>query len=208
LQAQVEQAQAQVELAETNVQNGIITAPISGIVTSKQIDPGEMCQAGATLLTISNTNNVDVVINVPEDVINNLKVGQDALVSVDAINNGNNLNGKISEISPSSQLNGIFQVKISLDNKNNLLKSGMFAKVSIVTEIKRNVITIPKDAIMIKKYGNTVYVVNNGKAEERLVKLGISNDNEVEVVSGIKAGDTIIVSGQNMITEGTKVKIQ
>ncbi|WP_434631478.1 efflux RND transporter periplasmic adaptor subunit [Thermoanaerobacterium thermosaccharolyticum] len=208
LQSQVEQAQAQVELAETNVQNGIITAPISGVVTSKQIDAGEMCQAGTTLLTISNTNNVDVVINVPEDDINNLKVGQDALVSVDAINNGNNLKGKISEISPSSQQNGIFQVKTSLDNKDNLLKSGMFAKVSIVTEIKQNAITIPKDAIMIKKYGNTVYVVNNGKAEERLVKLGISNSDKVEVVSGIKAGETVIVSGQNMITEGTKVKIQ
>lgn len=61
---------------------------------------------------------------------------------------------------------------------------------------------------MIKKYGNTVYVVNNGKAEERLVKLGISNSDKVEVVSGIKAGETVIVSGQNMITEGTKVKIQ
>lgn len=205
--AQVDQAQAQVDLIKTNIQNSVIKAPISGVISSKQINPGEMCQVGAVLGSIVNTENVKVVIDVPEEEIDKVKQGQEVEVSVDALGDKGYMKGKISIISPSSQQSKLFEIKVDLENQDHELKPGMFAKVNIARGVKVNVITIPKDAVMIKKYGNTVYVVNKGKAEERLVKTGISSGDRVEITEGLKAGETVVVSGQNMLTEGSKVKI-
>jgi multidrug efflux pump subunit AcrA (membrane-fusion protein) len=69
------------------------------------------------------------------------------------------------------------------------------------------VITVPKDAVLIKKHGNVVYVVKEGKAEERLVKVGVTNGDRVEITEGLKEGETVVTSGQNMLTEGSAVKI-
>lgn len=207
LRAQVAQAQAAVNLIKTNIENSVIKAPVSGIISSKQIQPGEMCQAGATLGAVVNIDRVKVVINVPEEDINKLKDGQEATVNVDALGNEGRIKSKISIVSPASGASRLFQVKIEMENKDHRLKPGMFANVNVVRGIKENVITIPKDAVLIKKHGNVVYVVKEGKAEERLVKVGVTNGDRVEITEGLKEGETVVTSGQNMLTEGSAVKI-
>lgn len=207
-QAQVAQAQAQVELIKTNIKNSVIRAPISGIISSKQINPGEMCQAGAMLGSIVNVDKVKLVIDVPEDDINKIKDGQEATVNIDALGDEGKIKGKISTISPASGPSRLFKVKIEIENKDHRLKPGMFASVNVVRGIKENVITVPKDAVLIRKHGNVVYVVNEGKAEERLVKIGVTNGDKVEITEGLKEGETVVVSGQNMLMEGSSVKIQ
>ncbi|AYO31940.1 efflux RND transporter periplasmic adaptor subunit [Biomaibacter acetigenes] len=207
LRAQVAQAQAAVDLIKTNIENSVIKAPVSGMISSKQIQPGEMCQAGATLGAVVNIDRVKVVINVPEEDINKLKDGQEATVNVDALGNEGRIKSKISIVSPASGASRLFQVKIEMENKDHRLKPGMFANVNVVRGIKENVITIPKDAVLIKKHGNVVYVVKEGKAEERLVKIGVTNGGRVEITEGLKEGETVVTSGQNMLTEGSAVKI-
>lgn len=207
LRAQVAQAQAAVDLIKTNIENSVIKAPVSGMISSKQIQPGEMCQAGATLGAVVNIDRVKVVINVPEEDINKLKDGQEATVNVDALGNEGRIKSKISIVSPASGASRLFQVKIEMENKDHRLKPGMFANVNVVRGIKENVITIPKDAVLIKKHGNVVYVVKEGKAEERLVKVGVTNGDRVEITEGLKEGETVVTSGQNMLTEGSAVKI-
>ncbi|MDN5300865.1 MAG: hypothetical protein PWQ60_379 [Thermoanaerobacteraceae bacterium] len=207
LRAQVAQAQAAVDLIKTNIENSVIKAPVSGMISSKQIQPGEMCQAGATLGAVVNIDRVKVVINVPEEDINKLKDGQEATVNVDALGNEGRIKSKISIVSPASGASRLFQVKIEMENKDHRLKPGMFANVNVVRGIKENVITIPKDAVLIKKHGNVVYVVKEGKAEERLVKIGVTNGDRVEITEGLKEGETVVTSGQNMLTEGSAVKI-
>lgn len=207
LRAQVAQAQAAVDLIKTNIENSVIKAPVSGMISSKQIQPGEMCQAGAPLGAVVNIDRVKVVINVPEEDINKLKDGQEATVNVDALGNEGRIKSKISIVSPASGASRLFQVKIEMENKDHRLKPGMFANVNVVRGIKENVITIPKDAVLIKKHGNVVYVVKEGKAEERLVKVGVTNGDRVEITEGLKEGETVVTSGQNMLTEGSAVKI-
>jgi multidrug efflux pump subunit AcrA (membrane-fusion protein) len=207
LRAQVAQAQAAVDLIKTNIENSVIKAPVSGMISSKQIQPGEMCQAGATLGAVVNIDRVKVVINVPEEDINKLKDGQEATVNVDALGNEGRIKSKISIVSPASGASRLFQVKIEMENKEHRLKPGMFANVNVVRGIKENVITVPKDAVLIKKHGNVVYVVKEGKAEERLVKVGVTNGDRVEITEGLKEGETVVTSGQNMLTEGSAVKI-
>lgn len=208
LRAQVAQAEAQVELIKTNIKNSVIRAPISGMISSKQINPGEMCQAGVTLGSIVNIDKVKVVIDVPEEDINKIREGQEVTVNIDALGDKGKIKGKISIISPASASSRLFKVKIEMENKDYKLKPGMFAKVNIIRDIKENVITIPKDALVIKKHGNVVYVVKEGKAEERLVKIGVTNGDRVEITEGLKEGETVVISGQNMLAEGSAVKIQ
>jgi len=208
LRAQVAQAQAQVELIKTNIKNSVIKAPISGLVSSKQINPGEMCQAGAALGSIVNIDKVKVVIDVPEEDINKIKEGQETTVNIDALGDEGKIKGKISIISPASGSSRLFKVKIEMENKDHTLKPGMFASVNVVRGIKENVITVPKDAVMIKKHGNVVYVVKEGIAEERLVKIGVTNGDRVEITEGLNEGETVVISGQNMLMEGSTVKIQ
>lgn len=207
LKAQVAQAQAAVDLIKTNIENSVIKAPVSGMISSKQIEPGEMCQAGVALGAVVNIDRIKVVINVPEEDINKLKDGQEATVNVDALGNEGRIKSKISIVSPASGASRLFQVKIEMENKEHRLKPGMFANVNVVRGIKENVITVPKDAVLIKKHGNVVYVVKEGKAEERLVKVGVTNGDRVEITEGLKEGETVVTSGQNMLTEGSAVKI-
>ncbi|HHW01857.1 MAG TPA: efflux RND transporter periplasmic adaptor subunit [Thermoanaerobacterales bacterium] len=207
LKAQVAQAQAAVDLIKTNIANSVIKAPVSGMISSKQIQPGEMCQAGSTLGAVVNIDKVKVVINVPAEDVNRLKDGQEATVSVDALGNDGNFKSKISIVSPASGSSRLFQVKIEIENNDHRLKPGMFASVNVVRGVRENVITIPKDAVVIKKQGNAVYVVKAGKAEERLVKIGVTSKDMVEVAEGLNEGEEVVTSGQNMLAEGTAVKI-
>jgi len=207
LKAQVAQAQAAVDLIKTNIANSVIKAPVSGMISSKQIQPGELCQAGSALGTVVNINKVKVVINVPEEDINRLKDGQEATVNIDALGDEGKIKSNITIVAPASGSSRLFQVKIEIENKEHRLKPGMFASVNVVRGIKENVITIPKDAVLIKKQGNVVFAVKDGKAEERLVKVGVTSKDMVEVAEGLDEGEEVVTSGQNMLTEGTAVKI-
>jgi HlyD family secretion protein len=207
LRAQVSQAQAAVDLINTNIENSIIKAPVSGIIASKLIQPGELAGAGQPLATVVNIENVKVVVDVSEDVVNKVKEGQEVDVVIGALDN-KKMKGKISIVSPTSSQTGLFQLKVTIDNPDKELKPGMFAEVEIKTGQKKNAVVLPKDAILIKKHGNIVYTVEKGKAVEKLVKLGISNGKNVEVVKGLKKGDKVVVQGQNLLKDGSKVKVK
>jgi len=207
IKAQVDQAQAQVDTVKTNIENSVVRAPVSGMISSKQIQPGEICQAGATLGSVVNIDNVSAVIEVPEDDVNKIGVGKEAQVSISALSGSEPLNCTISTVSPASETSRLFQVKMDLENRDHKLKPGMFADVEIDMGQKDSVITIPKDAVLIKKNGNVVYVAKDGKAEERPVKLGVTNGDLVEVADGLKPGEKVVTSGQDMLTEGAALKI-
>ncbi|NLU10293.1 MAG: efflux RND transporter periplasmic adaptor subunit [Tepidanaerobacter acetatoxydans] len=206
LRAQVKQAQSAVDLIKTNLENSIITSPVTGIISNKLINNGEVISAGYPLLTVVNIDTVKVVIDVAEEEINKIKDGQEVDVTIGAIG-GEKIKGIISIVPPASNATRLFQVKISIDNKDHTLKPGMFAEVDVEKGIKENVVVLPKDAILLKKHGNVVFVVSEGKAVERIVKLGITNGNSVEILEGVNPGEKVVVKGQNMLKEGVSVKL-
>lgn len=208
LRAQVAQAEAAVELIQTNIDNSVIKAPVSGKVSMRMVDPGEMASAGYPLASVVNLDKVKVVIDVSEEEINKIEDGQEAKVFVDALEDEEPLTGIVSVIPPVSSPTRLFQVKIDIENPDYKLKPGMFADVEIVTGTRKNVVIAPKDAILIKKHGNIAYVVKDGKAEERMVKIGVSNGENIEVTEGLKEGEQLVVKGQNLLKEGTPVKIE
>lgn len=208
LRAQVAQAEAAVQLIQTNIDNSVIRAPISGEVSMRMVEPGEMAAAGYPLASLVNVDNVKVVIDVSEEEINKVEDGQEAEIKVDALEEEEPMAGIVSIVPPASNPTRLFQVKIDIENPDHKLKPGMFADVDIVTGTRENVVVAPKDSILIKKHGNIAYVVKDGKAEERIVNIGVSNGKNVEITKGLKKGEQLVVKGQNLLKEGTLVKTE
>lgn len=129
--AQVEQAEAALKTVQTSLNNGTITSPISGVVTAKNINVGEMASSNATLASISNVNALCVNAYAPLDIVSQLKEGQDVVVKVAEVENAE-VEGKITVINSklNSQSRNVL-VKISLSDQNLELKPGMFAEVGL-----------------------------------------------------------------------------
>ncbi|QXM05635.1 efflux RND transporter periplasmic adaptor subunit [Crassaminicella indica] len=207
VKAQVEQSKVALENAKSQLSNCTITAPISGFVTSVDISKGEMASNGMPAITIANLDTVLIETNISEHLINKVHKGDSVNILVKSASK-EPLKGKIFALSPAPTKNGLtYPMKITLENKDNLVKAGMFAEISIVSDKKENIITIPSDSVVVKEGKEVVFVITNNQAQMREVSLGLDNGKEVEVLDGLNVGDVIVTKGQNYLDEGNKVKI-
>lgn len=206
-EAQVRQAQAAVESARLQLANTVVTSPVDGLVTARYADPGSMTGPAQPLMTLVAIDNVQVEVNVPEDDINKLAPGQQVPVKVAAAGE-QPFTGKITGLAPAADARSkMFPVKIAIPNSGHKLKPGMFAEVELVTEIRRSVTRIPLDAVIEKDGRKTVYVVDGEKVREHQVETGVADSKNVEIRSGLRPGDRIVVSGQEFLTDGSRVKV-
>ncbi|WP_099190116.1 efflux RND transporter periplasmic adaptor subunit [Tepidibacter mesophilus] len=206
-QAQVDQARVGIENAQSNLNNATVTAPISGIITAVNINEGEMASSGQAAVSIANMNKVVVDTDVSEYLINKIKLGELVDISIKSANK-ENFKGKITALSPATASNSMtYPIKIEVDNKDSIIKPGMFANVNLVTDKKGNVITIPSESVVIKDGESIVYTVKDGIAHINKVEIGIDNGEIVEIKKGIKQGQVVVKKGQNYLEEGSKVEI-
>jgi HlyD family secretion protein len=199
------QAQAALEAAKVNALEGVVVAPYDAIVTSRLLAEGALTNANTAALTVASSD-VEVVLNVEEARIGQLKAGQDATISVPAYP-GKVFTAKLSAIAPVADIRThTFPVKIRPQPQVPELMPGMFAEVKIVTASKESAVLVPKDAVVQRSGKAVVYVVADGRA--RLVEIsgGLSDDKQVEVPSGVKAGDQVIVAGQATVNDGDAVR--
>ncbi|MCT4607413.1 MAG: efflux RND transporter periplasmic adaptor subunit [Marinisporobacter sp.] len=205
--AQAEQSKVNLENAKSKLSDTIVTAPISGFITSVEINKGEMASNSMTAVTVANLDTVLIETNISEHLIN--KVHTDDLVEVLVKSASKEpLPGKIFALSPAPTKNGLtYPMKITLANKDTLVKAGMFAEISIVSDRKENIITIPSDSVVVKEGKEVVFLVNNNQSIMKEVSLGLDNGKEIEVLDGLNVGDVIVIKGQNFLDEGNKVKI-
>lgn len=204
-QSAVKRAQANLEEVRTNFDFSHILAPVDGVVTHKQIDVGSMAAAGVSLLTVEDISGFEVHAQVNEQLANQITVGMPVKITVDAISAS--FQSPITEISPSIDSSSrTFLIKIVIKNDPNqpqLLKTGLFARV-FLPRGKRNILAVPTKALVEKGQLLGVYVEDGGITHYRLIRTGKQYDNQVEVLSGLKEGDKIIVDGvQNMVDGGT-----
>ncbi|WML33635.1 efflux RND transporter periplasmic adaptor subunit [Clostridium sp. OS1-26] len=205
--AQVAQSQAGVNSVQIQIDNAKITSPISGIVAAKDVEVGQMTGGQSGSVTVIDSTSVTAEITVPDKILGRLQVGQSIPVVVSALEN-KEMPGVIETISPeANSKDNSYIVKIKIDNANGEIKSGMFAKVSLQTESKDNVLTVPNQAIKIENGVNYIYIVENGKIKKVSVNIGISNNKFTEVSGNIKENDDIITEGQSILADGEKVNI-
>jgi len=187
-----------------------ITAPFSGVITSKNIEEGDMANPGMPLISLETPKVFEVIAMVPETEISKIKKGTSVNVLVKSLDKI--LKGKVSEVSTSAKnTGGQYLVKINLDKTDVNILSGMFSTVQFPVErkIKSSLVLIPKDAIVKNGQLSGVYTVSESNtALLRWLRLGRTYGNKVEVLSGLNADESYIVSAQGKLFNGAKITIQ
>ncbi|MBO5690727.1 MAG: efflux RND transporter periplasmic adaptor subunit [Spirochaetaceae bacterium] len=184
-----------------------IRAPVAGTVTAFPVSVGSMVAPSVSIAKISNTKNLEINISVAERFVSRIEVGQPALLTFDSYP-GEVFTAKVAEVNPvldtTSRSMG---VKLVLDPPDNRIKIGMYCRVKLITESKSGVVAIPREAIVNRSGQESVFVVNGNTVENRTISVGITVDNMVEVVSGLSAGNEVVVSGQTLLDSGSKVNV-
>lgn len=202
--AQYNYENAQIQLAKMNVK-----APFSGVIVElPHYTRGTRVASGSPMFTLMSYSDMFMEINLPEKSINELKVGQDVLVTNYTMPE-DTLSGTITELSPAiSTETRTFTGRIDIKNPELKLRPGMFVKADVITAEKDSTIVIPKDIIMSGGRGKYVFVVGrNSAADDRWITTGIENQNNVEVLEGLQVNDRLIIRGYETLRDDSKVKI-
>lgn len=206
VKAQYEQTQLAYEQALDSLKDTSVKSPISGIISEVNIEEGEMASNAQSAMTIIDMDKVYVEINVTENVINDLYLDQEVTLELAAANN--NVVGKIDRLSPAADSKTqLYPVRIYIENSEHKIKPGMFAKIKLNTDVKENVIAVKSEAVVQKDNKLVVYVVEDNKAIEKEVTIGLDTGIYVEIVQGINVGESIIVKGQNYVENDSIVKV-
>lgn len=201
-----QQAKANYELVQTRYENTIILAPFSGFINSKYFDANELAPVGQPILELINVSKVKVEAGVPEKYIGSVTKGSKANIFVNVLNK--EITGKVSFIGASvNKNNRTFPIEITIDNKNNLLKPELITQVKIENERFNNLIIISNEIISRSHKGYTVYVVENGIAQNRKIEILKRTQNRVAVKKGLNNGDSLIVVGFQKLVDGQPLNI-
>jgi len=180
-------------------------APISGYVSAVNLTVGTYAMAGIVAVTISDISELEINSAVSEYLIGSIKEGDVVKVSVKSASD-KPFKGVITSVGKSPSAGTLtYPIKISIDS--NLIKAGMFAEVQLSSASKEGVLTIPSDAVLIKSGKSIAVVLTEDKVSYREVSTGIDNGEYVEIISGLTEGETIVVKGQNYVSDGETVKV-
>ncbi|MCH5138773.1 efflux RND transporter periplasmic adaptor subunit [Clostridiaceae bacterium UIB06] len=205
--ASIESAQVSIDNLQTSLNDIVIKAPISGIMDGKTVKLGQMASQGTVLAKVNNTSSIYAVIQVEQENIKNIQIGQKALVKV---NGGDDkaYEGIINRIDASADPNArVFSCKILLDNKDNSLHPGVFAKAQILSSEKVQVLVVPIEALGGNEGQYYVFVSDNGVAKKHKVTIGETDKNMVEIKSGIKSEDKVICTNTSTLQDGDKIQV-
>ncbi len=206
LPARLAQARASLALAESAYADSLIRAPISGLVTARNVNPGEMASTMAPVVSLVNIDKVEVKATVGESLVNQLKQGQKVRVIVRAVS-GQPFSGTITSVAPAADpVTKGFPVKIEIDNPRHVLKPGMFAEVQ-VAGAQKEALLVPREAVTRDADKDVVWVVKDGRAQKREVKPGESDGRQIMIAAGLAEGEEVVVAGQEGLAEGARVKV-
>jgi RND family efflux transporter MFP subunit len=218
-QAALAEARSQAAIAEANRKQlsamqdyTRITAPFSGVITKRYADTGSLIQAG----TSSNTQAMPVVrlaeidkfrltLPVPESAVPMVHLGSNVEVRVQALNRS--LNGRVARFADSlDQQTRTMETEVDVENKDRSLVQGMYAEVALVLAHKDSVLTVPVQAVTRNGSEASVLAVDpNNRLEERNVKLGMEGSERLEILSGLKEGDRVVIGSRSQFRPGERV---
>jgi membrane fusion protein, multidrug efflux system len=211
--AQKESANAMYKNAMTQLNYCKITAPFSGIITKRYLDPGAYVSAGTSspssvLFILMDIEKVKVLANVPEKELPSLTKVEEVDIKTGAYPD-KVFSGVIQRSSQSLDLaTRTMLVEIDIENEEHLLKPGMFAEISLVLERKQNILTLPSNVLMSDDSGKYVFMLTHDTvALKKYVTIGLQDENSSEIISGLQESDKFVSVGQTMIKDKMKVRI-
>ncbi|MBI4641831.1 MAG: efflux RND transporter periplasmic adaptor subunit [Candidatus Tectomicrobia bacterium] len=210
--AQVRQAEANLELAQTRLKNTTFTAPFDGVIGTRYIDLGALVSPNRPLVDIINIDEVKVIARIVEREVGKIKSGNLAELSVDPYP-GRTFTGQVSKMSPTVDPNTrTAEIEIIVSNSDYLLKPGMFARLNVILRRHEGVLLIPKKAIIERSGLLSFFTVQSGNdgvstAILNPLKKGLENDDWVEVQDQIKVGDQVVIAGQVNLRNGVPISV-
>lgn len=216
--AQRDQAEAKVESLQATIRQKKILAPFSGRLGIRQVNLGQYLSPGTAIVPLQALDPIYVNFSLPENDLPKLQVGQTVKLAVDGYP-GETFQGQITSIDAEvNQSTRNILVQATLRNPGSKLLPGMFANVSVLYAAEIQRVTVPQTAIAYSLYGDSVFVVVEGKPEtegekpplvvqRRNVKVGPRRGDVVAILSGLKAGERVVTSGQIKLQNGAKVAV-
>jgi multidrug efflux pump subunit AcrA (membrane-fusion protein) len=205
-QAAVDAAQTNLSLAKRNLTYTVVTAPMAGYVSDRPADIGEYISPQQKVATIVSLNPLRVRIDIPEQAIPQIHMGESVSVVVSAYPN-RNFAGHVARVSPSVTTSSrTLTVEADVDNGSGELKPGQFATIRILLPQSQPAVLVPQRALRTISGATYVFVVKNGSAQQRLVQTGQTESDMVEVTSGVAADEIVATSNVEQLIDGVAVK--
>lgn len=194
--AQVGQAQANLNLVRDQIADTMLKSPIKGVITKVNYQVGEQVTPTKALVSVLTENNYQLEVDIAETDISKVKIGDDAVLTLDSLGKDVPFQGKVYFIEPAATvIQGVtyYKLKISFDPGTQPVKPGMTAEAVITTARRENVLMMPSRAVVEKEGKKLVRILENGQPRENEVMVGLSGDDGmVEVLSGVNEGDKVV----------------
>ena len=212
-QSDYEAAELQYNVAKATCdnleQNTILRSPITGVVTARNYDRGDMYAMAAPIFTVQQITPVKLLVGVSETDYTKVKVGQQVSIVADALP-GKTIAGKVNKIYPTMEAaSHTFNVEVLVPNSDKALRPGMYCKVTVNFGDRTNPV-VPDEAV-VKQLGSGqrfVYILNgDGTVRSSAVELGRHVGNSYEILSGVAPGDSVAVSGASALKDGSRIEV-
>ena len=202
----VANAEAQLALARKSLSYSTIPAPIDGFIAERTADIGEYVSPQQKVATIVKINPLRIRIDIPEQAIPEVHVGQSVSMSTSAWPD-KNFSGRIARIAPNVTTNSrTLTVEAEIENSSGVLKPGQFATVRILQARAAPAVLVPARSLITESGVSRVFVIKNGHAEQRLVQVGQADGDLIEVKSGVTANELVATSNPEQLSDGMAVK--
>jgi RND family efflux transporter MFP subunit len=203
---QKKSAEANLNVIRHTLENSYMRAPFDGIITSKNMEEGDMINPmmgmGASVLTLMDLKTVKVVLDVASEDIENIQIGQSCQARIPNLES-RTLSGELySKNLAADPVSKTFKVEVKIDNPGIAIKAGVFAEIMIQIYHRENVITLPLEALIDNQY---VVLFDKGQARNVMVEVGERNQKEFVVEKGISVGQEVVVEGQYDLKEGAPI---
>jgi membrane fusion protein, multidrug efflux system len=202
-------AQKNYQAALINLAKMDVKAPFDGVIVDlPYYTEGTLVSSNTQVATLMNYGKMFLEINLPEKNISEVTIGQQAFITSYTLTN-DTLLGVVTELSPMiSTETRTFKGTLQINNPDLKLRPGMFVKADIINAQKDSTIVIPKNIIMSNNRGKYVFVVgNNNTAEQRMINIGLQNEDNVEITDGLTRNDRLIVNGYQTLRNRSKITI-
>lgn len=205
-QAEVNRLEAEVELIREQLEDTTISAPFSGKIGERMVDVGDFVNVGQTLAQLYRVDELEIAFTLPERFLGRVEPGQpvDAMV---AAYPDEAFEGQVTYVSPSvSERTRDFRVKSRIDNSAGRLRPGAFGRASITLSVREEKPVLPEEALVSTRTGYIVYVVEEGKARRREVRIGLREPGRAEIRHGVEPGEKVVRKGHLQLSDGALVE--
>ena len=197
---------AQADLIRAQIDKTVVRAPFSGTIGLRNISPGGYLSPQGSIATLVNTDPAKITFSVPEKYQTLVKVNDKITFSIES--SRKKYTGVVYAIEPNIDVNSRSVVlRAKAPNTDGVLKAGGFAKINVVLDAVPNTIMVPTEAVIPDLKGSNVFIAKNGHAVQRAVKTDTRTDTKIEIIDGLTAGDSLIVSGIIQMRPKVAVKV-